>query len=40
MKKYNVYKIIRNVLIAANIICAIVIIVMTIIIITAPVNVV
>ena len=39
MKKYNVYRIIRNALIAANIICAIVIIVMTIIIITAPVNV-
>ena len=39
MKKCNVYKIIRNALIAANIICAIVIIVMTIIIITAPVNV-
>ena len=39
MKKYNVYKIIRNALITANIICAIVIIVMTIIIITAPVNV-
>lgn len=40
MKNKFSYKVIRNVLIAANIMCAIAIIVMTVIIMTAPVKVV
>ena len=40
MKKHNIYKIVRNALIAANIMCAIAIIVMSIIIMPAPVKVV
>lgn len=40
MKKHNIYKIVRNALIAANIMCAIIIVVMIIIIMMTPVQVV